>query len=107
LGGGLGATEERLISVGELLVVGDQAGEASLEREWSGVGAFAAYRAVVGSRAGDCDEPSGGGVEYHGLLVAFEFVADDAVAGLGQRLRDLFGHRLRRPARAGRPGRGA
>ena len=81
------------ISAGELLVVGDQTGEPSSERERPGVGAFAVHRAVLGDCAGDRDEPSGGGVEDDRLLVAFELVADDPVADLGQRGGRL-GHRF-------------
>jgi hypothetical protein len=68
---------QRSISAGELFVVGDQAGESSQERQRSGVGAFAAHRVVLVDRAGDGDEPSGGGIEDDGLLVTFELVADD------------------------------
>ena len=72
----------RVSLAGELLVVGDQAGEPSPERERPGVGALAVHRAVLVDRAGDGDEPSGGGVEDDGLPACFELVADDPVADL-------------------------
>ena len=70
-------------SAGELLVVRDQAGESSSQRERSGVGALAVHRAVLSDRAGERDEPSDGGVEDDRLLVALELVAADPGANLG------------------------
>jgi hypothetical protein len=81
-----------VLLAGELVVVGDQAGESSSESERSGVGAFAVHRPVLGDCAGDGDEPSGGRVEDDRLLIAFELVADDSVAQLGQWSRGLFAH---------------
>jgi hypothetical protein len=68
-----------------LLVVGDQASEPSSERDRPGVGGLAAHRAVRIDRAGDGDEPSGGGVEDDGLPAGFEVIADDplAISGAG------------------------
>jgi hypothetical protein len=45
------------------------------------VGAFAAHRVVLVDCAGDRDERLSGGVEDDRLLICFELVADDPVAG--------------------------
>src|SRR5205809_1125470 len=103
-----GRGRSRVSLAGELLVVGDQAGEPSPERERPGVGALAVHRAVLVDRAGDGDEPSGGGVEDDGLLACFELVADDPVADLAERPGGRLVHRaLRRRGWLGRLGREA
>src|SRR5438034_11665931 len=53
-------------SAGELLVVGDQPGDALEQPERPGMGTRAVHRAVRIERAGDSDERSGGGIKDHG-----------------------------------------